>query len=61
MLKKLTNGVQVYMVTGYTDLRRSIDGLAMIVQAHITFEMPDERFCTQINFQNLDRHGIIEL
>ena len=38
MLKELTNGVQVYMVTGYTDLRRSIDGLAMIVQAQLKLD-----------------------
>ena len=38
MLKELTNGVQVYMVTGYTDLRRSIDGLAMIVKAQLQLD-----------------------
>lgn len=38
MLKELTSGVQVYMVTGYTDLRRSIDGLAMIVQAQLKLD-----------------------
>lgn len=38
MLKELRNGVQVYMVTGYTDLRRSIDGLAMIVQAQLKLD-----------------------
>ena len=38
MLKELTNGVQVYMVTGYTDLRRSIDGLATIVQAQLKLD-----------------------
>ena len=36
MLNEL--GVQVYLVTGYTDLRRSIDGLAAIVQAQLKLD-----------------------
>ena len=35
MLNDLPAGQQVYLVTGYTDLRRSIDGLAMIVQSQL--------------------------
>ena len=35
MLNDLSENYQVYLVTGYTDLRRSIDGLATIVQARL--------------------------
>ena len=35
MLNDLPAGQQVYLVTGYTDLRRSIDRLAMIVQGQL--------------------------
>ena len=35
MLNDLPVGQQVYLITGYTDLRRSIDGLAMIVQGQL--------------------------
>lgn len=38
MLKGLTDGVQVYLVTGYTDLRKSIDGLAVIVQGNLQMD-----------------------
>lgn len=43
MLNHLSESYQVYLVTGYTDLRRSIDGLATIVQAScslISFALP---------------------
>ena len=38
MLNDLAENYQVYLVTGYTDLRRSIDGLATIVQAHLELD-----------------------
>lgn len=38
MLKELTQNVPVYLVTGYTDLRRGIDGLAMIVQSQLRLD-----------------------
>ena len=38
MLNDLPSGMQVYLVTGYTDLRRSIDGLATIVQGKLDLD-----------------------
>ena len=38
MLKDLSLDTRVYLVTGYTDLRRSIDGLAAIVQAQLKLD-----------------------
>lgn len=38
MLNDLPAGQQVYLVTGYTDLRRSIDGLAAIVQGQLELD-----------------------
>ena len=38
MLSDIINGCQVYLVTGYTDLRRSIDGLATIVQGKLELD-----------------------
>ena len=38
MLNDLSENYQVYLVTGYTDLRRSIDGLATIVQARLELD-----------------------
>ena len=38
MLKDLSARYQVYLVTGYTDLRRSIDGLATIVKAQLQLD-----------------------
>ena len=39
MLKDLICGRQVYVVTGYTDLRKSIDGLAAIVQGQLEVDV----------------------
>ena len=38
MLKDLANNTRVYLVMGYTDLRRGIDGLATIVQAQLRLD-----------------------
>lgn len=38
MLNDLPTDQQIYIVTGYTDLRRSIDGLAAIVQAQLQLD-----------------------
>ena len=38
MLNDLSSNQQVYLVTGYTDLRSSIDGLAMIIQGQLRLD-----------------------
>ena len=38
MLNDLVTNTQVYLVTGYTDLRRGIDGLATIIQAQLKLD-----------------------
>ena len=35
MLKEIASVTQVYLVTGYTDLRLGIDGLAALVQGKL--------------------------
>ena len=44
MLNNLPPDQQTYIVTGYTDLRRSIDGLATIVQAQLQLDP----YCTAL-------------
>lgn len=38
MLNDLPAGQQVYLITGYTDLRRSIEGLASIIQGQLNLD-----------------------
>ncbi len=38
MLREFAETVDVYLVTGYTDLRRGIDGLAGIVQGNLSLD-----------------------
>lgn len=38
MLNDLTTGIQVYIVTGYSDLRKGIDGLATIIQGQLKLD-----------------------
>ena len=38
MLKEFAENSAVYLVTGYTDLRRGIDGLAGIVQGNLSLD-----------------------
>lgn len=37
-MNDISSNQQVYLVTGYTDLRRSIDGLAMIIQGQLRLD-----------------------
>ena len=38
MLRELAETVDVYLVTGYTDVRRGIDGLAGIVEGNLSLD-----------------------
>lgn len=38
MLKEYAENRVVYLVTGYTDMRRGIDGLAMIIQGRLKLD-----------------------
>lgn len=38
MLKEFAADTQVYLVTGYTDLRRGIDGLAEVIQGRLSLD-----------------------
>lgn len=41
MLRELTDSAQVYIVTGYTDLRHGIDGLAALVSGKLALDTYD--------------------
>ncbi len=36
MLNEFAENLPVYLITGYTDMRKSIDGLAMIIQSNLS-------------------------
>ena len=38
MLNEIAENLPVYLITGYTDMRKSIDGLAMIIQANLSLD-----------------------
>lgn len=38
MLDEITTGCEVYLVTGYTDMRKGIDGLAAFVQGKLMLD-----------------------
>ncbi len=38
MLKDITVGTEVYLITGYSDLRRGIDGLCELVQGNLSLD-----------------------
>lgn len=38
MLSELTENVDVYLITGYSDMRKGIDGLATIVQGQLKLD-----------------------
>ena len=38
MLKEISAGTTVYVITGYTDMRKGIDGLAEIIQGKLSLD-----------------------
>lgn len=38
MLNELTENTEVYLVTGYSDMRKGIDGLAAVVQGNLSLD-----------------------
>ena len=38
MLSEIAENLPVYLITGYTDMRKSIDGLAMIIQSNLSLD-----------------------
>ena len=51
MLADITVADRIYLITGYTDMRKSIDGLCTIIQTQLDAEQPDCRslylFCSK--------------
>ncbi len=68
MLNDLAADAQVYLVTGYTDLRRGIDGLATIVQGQLLLDPFSKalflfcgRRCDSIKGMLLEEDGFVLL
>ena len=38
MLRELADCCEVYLITGYTDMRKGIDGLAAMIQGQLMFK-----------------------
>ena len=36
MLNELTENIDVYLITGYSDMRKGIDGLAAMIQGNLS-------------------------
>ena len=52
MLTELLSGATVYVVTGYTDMRKGIDGLAQIVEGRLKSDIYSKAvylFCGRSN------------
>ena len=43
MLRELTQSTTVYLVTGYSDLRKGIEGLAAVVQGSLSLDPFNKR------------------
>ncbi|MBP1566764.1 MAG: IS66 family insertion sequence element accessory protein TnpB [Oscillospiraceae bacterium] len=50
MLSEIAENLPVYLITGYTDMRKSIDGLAMIIQSnHHLIRLTNHCSCFVVN------------
>lgn len=68
MLRELTESANVYIVTGYTDLRQGIDGLAALVSGKLSLDIYDRslflfcgRRCDRIKGLVRDSDGFLLL